>query len=454
MTLHKWVWLPRKTVDLLPDGFQATFNNCEPANDSLILVLRNVIPGLLCYQNVYFSYEIKYWLVDCNSVEQHATGPPLLAGQYPVHIYRGEKIQILNPTILRTALSPKQLDVGLDPAQVPSSASIKLLRILFEKSIGIRILISGYVEILVASKQDRSVTLKRIVQRNYTDIIDDMRYSIVVLEPISPTTLPATSYNVQIARKADDLSDLRGVLGAHICLPSGEKRWTTASHCFVEQSSRFRLLPARLRRFLRSGSGIGRQTGNIIGTQVYLAGTATKVGIICTSFDEPDQTKPYPQGYLHDLALISAHETDQELSMTSGELPSVKNSFMAPDEILNTRQCFLASYRAGYRQGHEIKSIKDRSLDQKSREAIISGMQICWPKLNRFNGDDFYSACYLWRTMDESGTQYVDDCSAAGFSGSLLCSGSSSAKETTAMVFQNFQIHYGYELSHPDPLGN
>lgn len=447
------VLIPLQAVGAPPSGFQAVANNLERAGTEFIPILRSLILGLSCFQTVYFNFAKLYWLVDAASATGCVVPPPLRAGLYPVHIYRGASFQYRNPTVIRTGTTPRLIAAGLDARRIPSRWSIKRIGHLFPNSIGIRILISGFLEILFESVEDVDATRNFIGERGYNDLIDDMSYCLVVLEPIESTNASAITYGSQIAKRANELSDLRGCLGALIQTPDGGKYWTTATHCFIEQPKRKAKIALRLLNYVKSGFGLGKRDSSIIGTTVYLADSTTRVGTVSKIFDNPDMAHPYPAGYVHDLVLISL--ASQDFRMISEDLPYINKKFLKPQDMLNIEECFVACYRAGYRQGYGLKSIKGQVFT--SQESIIAGMQFQWPKIRRYSGDDFYSSVLLWRSMDSTSTSFVDDTSAAGFSGSILCSGSNKARRTNAMVFQNFQFYYGFnpitKISQ-DPFGN
>jgi hypothetical protein len=133
---------------------------------------------------------------------------------------------------------------------------------------------------------------------------------------------------------------------------------------------------------------------------------------------------PYPQGYRHDLALI----TGPNLPVFSQPPNCAKllTTFATPEEALSAGTVFLLV--------SDFRRSKPGTLDvvpRVARDALIMGVQSSWDYTEHMETTN----SLIWRSDP-------DDKSVQGASGSLLCLGSNADETVKGLVFQNFQGGY------------
>jgi hypothetical protein len=248
--------------------------------------LRNALPALVMYQSVYFDALQKCWIVDTSNIRRLAEKAvlPLYIGGCPVYTID-----------LSTDIVQAMGDDGfcVHPRQVVDDAELERISSRFPHSIGMRVYLGGYVEILYNStKQIRQ-------EQNSTDwlpgSIGEMTYGLTVLETY-PTTQPVSTGS-QVAATPEELIDLRGCLGLRIKLQdSHHDAWMTTTHAWVQRPARrdnakanfFANILSLARRNRKASSLINSLTAPIsqgrttktqspVGAEVYVAHTKTLV---------------------------------------------------------------------------------------------------------------------------------------------------------------------------------
>lgn len=147
-----------------------------------------------------------------------------------------------------------------------------------------------------------------------------------------------------------------------------------------------------------------------------------RVGTIATTCDPfPSSWLPFPQGFKHDLSLITGPDlpvipSPPGFPMISGWAPY--SAVLDGGPIL---VCRLNAVTVGWR------ALADRGTSAAAQEAIALGSEYLWDRNTRTQ-----SASIIWRTI-------YDPDSAQGFSGSVLCLGQSTDKTAQAVVFQNYE---------------
>ncbi|KAI9807753.1 MAG: hypothetical protein M1826_004454 [Phylliscum demangeonii] len=228
-------------------------------------------------------------------------------------------------------------------------------------------------------------------------------------------------------------------------MPGGESVITTTTHAFVKLVSpnqswlRRRVADWILRAMesLAGSKGLRIQAGtpavvearaglggtnSPVGTVVWLAGTDRKVGTITTTYDpDPSRLLPYPDGFPHDLSLI----TDENLPLLASPpgMPSISGwgSYAA---ALDGGPLFVC--RLEFVSG-VWKKLEGRGMSREAQEAVALGCDYTWNRRALSQ-----NASILWRTNSDSD-------SALGFSGSVLCLGRITDATARAIVFQNYE---------------
>ena len=85
-------------------------------------------------------------------------------------------------------------------------------------------------------------------------------------------------------------------------------------------------------------------------------------------------------------------------------------------------------------------TVPRHSVTIRERKALIEGVQCLWEMTDE-------SRALLWRTTKDGSTNMHD---AAGFSGTILCLGTSYQKEVKALIFQTFQLDVNERLTGKD----
>lgn len=171
------------------------------------------------------------------------------------------------------------------------TADLRTLREYFPGSVGVRVLVSGFVIILFEDKK----TMQKCWELGTVEAIGGQRpgYLIASYEATSDRIAPGYS----IADRPDEFMANQGCLGLRLCLPHGQHAITTTTHCFVQISSNPSPLRMRLAEwYISIRNALGRfrpiptttdipaitetrQKGanTSLGTNVWLAGTNRKV---------------------------------------------------------------------------------------------------------------------------------------------------------------------------------
>lgn len=153
-----------------------------------------------------------------------------------------------------------------------------------------------------------------------------------------------------------------------------------------------------------------------------------QVGTISHTFDAPSASHPYPEGYKHDLSLITGPDLPTIVSPPGYPVIRGWAPYIKP---LSGQNVFAVRMHTRFSKWKAITGIVDHDV---FRDATVLGSQWIWNRTSRKQ-----EASLLWRTFEDS--QPVE-----GWSGSVLCSGKPEDEETQAILFQNYQTPWHTEI--------
>ncbi|KAM5457522.1 hypothetical protein MaudCBS49596_000717 [Microsporum audouinii] len=365
-------------------------------------------------------------------------------GGREVHIYPYHEFPYPRSTYVGIPFCDCPLTRHINPRRLLRPEDLRVLREFWPTSVGVRVLISGWVIILFSSQSDMEAEWVS----KMCDNIGGQRVGYDVVR-CDLTLRPVPSASA-VASRSGDFST-RVSLGLRLRMHE-EDVITTVTHGFVETytpnsyfdylkmqcSSWYLSVRSALERFrlprpssitpgiLESrGEYRGHSTAtdnSPIGRQVWIAGTDIKVGTISKSYDPaPSRHLPYPMGYRHDLCLI-----------TSNDLPDVTHSPNAPpiagwgsySDALDGAPLFVC--RVNPITGIWT-SLEGRGISVEAHAALAQGAEYYWDRET-----ETQTASLLWRTTH-------DQTPAAGYSGSVLCLGRLTDSTSKALLFQNYE---------------
>lgn len=245
-------------------------------------MLRNCLPSLRCWTNVFFDFEHGHWIVD---VAQVIPGykpyqPPLEVGMCPVYLADSWRETIPDPTLLADSFF-------IRPRAIAHDDEIRAIARFFKHSIGVRVFKYGQIHILYTSESDLKQELRSTGP--LPSYIGNLFYVMKVV-----TTVPSCGAitGAATAGQPYELMDVRGALGIRM-RPQGQQQdvWTTTTHAWLD------LPRGRNRNTLANVIGMVRKTkwlskavdfvtstaiggpasASVLGQEVYLADSATKV---------------------------------------------------------------------------------------------------------------------------------------------------------------------------------
>jgi hypothetical protein len=335
----------------------------------------------------------------------------------------------------------------INPRQLLTPDSLRLIQMVHPRAIGIEILICGWAVFLFKTKKD----LISSWGEGAPDTIGGLPVGYLTLDD-SPTKASLVS-GASLADSIDRYTP-NSQLGLKIKLLDNTVAITVVTHgfvklpqyklvtCFIADSFKkikksilkFRpvLNPAVVHAEVNTKD---QKRGNSpLGKAVYLAGTSVeasspqvnippskadklnlKIGRqITQTFDNPSKHLPYPAGYKHGLSLVTS--TSVDLPEVIIPLPGVS--------ALSGKPVFATSF---FLHLDRWKTIEGTIAADKVHSALVEGARYSWEKNSLYP-----PVAILWRTNQDG-----DD--ARGFSGSVLCLGSPLGGKVKPVVFQNFE---------------
>ncbi|KAI9820469.1 MAG: hypothetical protein M1826_000906 [Phylliscum demangeonii] len=327
----------------------------------------------------------------------------------------------------------------IDGRRMLTPDDLHTLRCFFPGSIGIRVLIAGWVIVLFENRR----AMVACWGLGAVSTVSGRRigYQIAVFH----ATSAAVASDDAVSPRPNDLSPNHACLGLRLRMPSGESVITTTTHAFVKLASRNQswlrrrvvdwvvrakesLARSRALRAPASTPAVAescdgtKDSNRSLGTVVWLAGTNRKLGTITTTYDpHPSRLLPFPSGFTHDLSLITG-ETLPLLTSPPG-MPSISGWGSYP-AALDGGPLFVCRLNAVTGRGTELQG---RGISTVARQAIALSCDYTWDR-QAFS----QNASILWRTN-------YDPNRASGFSGSVLCLGRLADPTALAIVFQNYE---------------
>ncbi|KAI9375182.1 hypothetical protein BJX61DRAFT_192188 [Aspergillus egyptiacus] len=396
-------------------------------NERLLRTHHRSLSRALSVYIVSSPFGKRVWMITCDA-------PDITAGGLEIHIMpAGYPLKTgLIPTTAPNIALPQTLVPGqINPRKFLTEQDLDSLRILFPKSIGAQVLISGFLRILFKSVSD-------VQQTHNLGYLREVGSLIVLLDT---ATFSATASNVESgAAVSDTEAKTVGCLGLKLKLPGGKTVLTTVTHAYVRNPalpvvlmrvadwvvraknalSRFRdpHLDRDSRAYGVSDQGLSNDPR---GKDILLCKTNTKVGTITHCFDNPSPILPYPAGYRHDLSLIEG-ETLPDMVSPPG-YPII--SAWAPyGNVLAGAPLYAVACNA---QAHHWRVIAGAKVTPAVADSVLLGSEYIW---DREACDQ--AVAMLWRSKED-----VD--SASGYSGSVLCTGTPTDQHGEAVVFQNYE---------------
>ncbi|KAI9807842.1 MAG: hypothetical protein M1825_005147 [Sarcosagium campestre] len=396
--------------------------------------LRNSLPALRQFREVYFDYENNHWLVEVDSVVSGylpTINLPLRIGQCPVYTYDFSRVVL--PRGLRTGIA------DFNPWEVCDDENAWEIAESFPESLGMRVNKWGHVDVLYESNQ----SLQKDLKRELPGTIADLSIAMAVIETSATSSRAPAGF--QVASRPDEILNVLGCIGLRIRLSREDHDcWTTTTHAWMERPSR---TASRIKDYLANAITVARRSRrlssawdyvrgcvaegsvaqNILGTIVYLAGSRDKVGTISTCYDTlplPDSKLQFPLGLDHDLSLITG-DTLPEME-TPPNVPQLEQHFAQPSEALKASDVFLTRHNIRF---GKWTALSGHVVTGEAREALVVGMEYFWERRHTK-----VKRAIIWRTER-------DDYDLAGWSGTALCLGKPSARTCRALVFQNYQSY-------------
>ncbi|KAI9781204.1 MAG: hypothetical protein M1816_002464 [Peltula sp. TS41687] len=314
---------------------------------------------------------------------------------------------------------------------------LRIIRKTFPNSVGVRVLIAGYIIVLFENRK----AMEACWQHGVVESIGCQNIGYDIAD-FRTTSAVAVGCGYAVADRPDEFGQSLGCLGLRLRLPGGKEVITTTTHAFVRLGKRRSSLWLQAAEwYLRLRSSLERfrpiktelavpavaeardRTGNTpLGKEVWLAGTNRKIGTITATYDpHPSGHLPFPSGFRHDLSLI----TNENLPYitTPPKTPTI-SGWGAYTSVLDGEPLFVC--RLDVQTGN-WRNIEGQGISSAAQAAIAAGSEYTWDRA-AFS----QNASLLWRTNH-------DQHRATGFSGSVLCLGHLTDSTAEAVLFQNYE---------------
>lgn len=351
----------------------------------------------------------------------------------------------------------------LDSRKFLSDAHLEMIQEFFPDSIGIHVLVTGFMVVLFPDATSAQASF----QRGLVEEIGGLQ-----------VTTGVTSYVSTAVHTGHAIADIPGkihqtaCLGRRLRLPSGTDCITTATHAFVKlkkvANSRLRfqswlaatkeaLKFLRPRKFSRTVPRVcigdsEPKTNSPLNKSCYLANSTIRVGFLSLSLDVTQGyaynfwvqigtiTKtydissrigsfPYPNGFQHDLSLVTGPDLPQLVNPPC--TPRIID-WASPEEALLGGPLFLVCQD---RTDEGFKVHTGNPIQPETQRALVLGAAYFWDRESRQP-----SRSFLWRSIP-------DGVNVVGASGSVLALGRPTDSTARAIVFQNFEFSLNYSAS-------
>ncbi|KAK7058271.1 hypothetical protein VNI00_001902 [Paramarasmius palmivorus] len=453
------------------------------SNEEEIARSTEPLASVACVQAVDYSNEETIWVVGMKDADKLSSHLRIFGRQ--VH-FRPENGTVYRPP--RYYLQPNGFIFphyyradSLPPldARHPIIEDIHIQRIRKDLpyACGISVLQYGEVELL----------LKRIPRyiaymSEFPRTIGGLPYFVrwVPDQPLIPTC----SHAISSESKIDEASGKQfiedaGCFGLKLRNQEGKYAITAATHAFVKlpeelSLSSFFLVRVATQLFVDAPNFIHRKLRHYmprllgldppLGIEVYIpsgdtAEIRSPVGTITKSFDTPSSTVPYPEGYRHDLSVITGPNLPDIVAAPG--LPLLKE-FLPFNDVFEHRDRAIFTVSYPFLSDPAVSGLE--TTDLVAHESLLSALRIEWSDSPKDN----ITSAVIWRTkaahlptkdidMPEDAaiteppqTMPLPDggnVQAIGPSGSVLCVGSDEASSSTpvpssakVICFHNFQM--------------
>ncbi|KIM91537.1 hypothetical protein PILCRDRAFT_706 [Piloderma croceum F 1598] len=166
-----------------------------------------------------------------------------------------------------------------------------------------------------------------------------------------------------------------------------------------------------------------------LGKVIYYEGTQEVIGTVSHIYNSPSVGLPYPQGYQHDLALITGPYLPGFLQPPN--CAKLLTTFATPEEALSVGTVFLLMSDFCRSKPGTLDVVNGHVVPCVARDALIMGIQSSWDYTEHMETTN----SLIWRSNP-------DDKSVQGASGTLPCLGSNVNETVKGLMFQNFQGGY------------
>ncbi|KAL4937591.1 hypothetical protein BDV06DRAFT_232470 [Aspergillus oleicola] len=369
----------------------------------------------------------RIWLISCNA-------PDITAGGLEIHIIPAGyplKSRLIPTPAAQFILAQNLVKGQINPRKFLTEQDLESLRILFPKSIGAQLLIAGFLRILFDSITD----VERTHNLGYPHEVG----GLVVL--LDTATFSVTAQNVESGAVVSDReAELVGCLGLKLKLPGGKTVLTTVTHAYVRnpalpmvlmrvadwvtraKNALYRFRNPHLDWDSHAHGVLGQSlSNNPRGKDILIFKTNTKVGTITHCFDNPSPVLPFPVGYRHDLSLIEGESLPEVVSPPGYPIISAWAPY---EKVLMGAPLYAVATNA---QTQHWRVVEGAKVTPVVANSVLLGSEYIW---DREASDQ--AVAMLWRSKDD-----VD--SAGGYSGSVLCTGTSTDQNGEAVVFQNYE---------------
>lgn len=252
--------------------------------------LRTYHQSLEPHQIVYRIKDVRGHEMWAISFEGSAPVHDTYAAGLPIHVLPSF---IVPPRVPQQRLLNDPIIGVINPREILSLGNLYLIHTFFPNSIGVRILVTGFIIILYKSMKD----LKDAWTQGVLETVGTLQvgYSVAVYVP----TATSIGYGSAVTTKEDgDMYENQGCLGLRIRLPNGNEAITTTTHAFVRlmatndvsrvryQASDWLVRTVRLLRELKpvqrfleipAVSRIRQKQNSSLSQRIFLAGTDTLV---------------------------------------------------------------------------------------------------------------------------------------------------------------------------------
>ncbi|PGH11337.1 hypothetical protein AJ79_04953 [Helicocarpus griseus UAMH5409] len=244
-------------------------------------------------------------------------------------------------------------------------------------------------------------------------------------------------------------------LGLRIRLNDGTEAITSATHHYVRLPGKYQAVQRVLNWIITAknnfsglfrGSWLTWQDGvpanSPLGMRLRLRdGKSSKAksvtNTVTTTYDNPSSMLPYPNGYQHDLSLLTGPNLPHITTPPDvGKITGWANY----EEALDGNPVFVTRLETSLNN-----NTRERTAAGAAKEAIMEGTEYFWDKQGNV------TAGLFWRTGEED-PEVVDHESGDG--ATVLCLGRPSDETVKAVVFQNYETpvrtyecepgHYGH----------